>query len=134
MHQQILRGSFSAVSKPNNVAGLVHFVSVDGAALGHNRVVQLPALSVSLSDVYNAATSLAKFDTNHPSGFIPSILVPLRYRAAPAEARLQHADRAKTKSRRERPLQQAESAAACAKTVDCWASTVVFFRLTDFFS
>ena len=45
----------------NNVAGLLHLASaVPAEALGHNRVVQLPARSLTLSSIWEATQAVAK--------------------------------------------------------------------------
>ncbi|EDQ85749.1 uncharacterized protein MONBRDRAFT_34110 [Monosiga brevicollis MX1] len=45
----------------NNVAGLIHLASkVDGEAMGHNRVVQLPAKSFTLAMIWEAAQAVAQ--------------------------------------------------------------------------
>merc|ERR1712070_769049 len=43
----------------NNVACFVHFMSVKGEDMGHNRVVQIPAKSVTLNDIWQVAQEVA---------------------------------------------------------------------------
>jgi len=43
----------------NNIACFIHFMSVKGDDMGHNRVVQIPAKSVTLADIWQAAQEVA---------------------------------------------------------------------------
>eukprot|EP00051_Salpingoeca_urceolata_P028740 m.487982 g.487982 ORF g.487982 m.487982 type:complete len:344 (-) comp25442_c0_seq1:68-1099(-) len=48
----------------NNVAGLLYLATkVDGEAIGHNRVVQLPAKSFTLAQIWEATQAVAKAES-----------------------------------------------------------------------
>jgi len=51
---------FPISSLNNNCEGLIHFLNVRGEELGHNRVVQLPAKSYTLNDIWAATQEVAE--------------------------------------------------------------------------
>ena len=76
----------------NNVAGLLHLASaVTADSLGHNRVVQLPARSYTLADIWAATQDVAqerglplgKVSVDMPRARTPSVCAHLHCASGP---------------------------------------------------